>query len=156
MFLYFLYFFCIFCPCCPFLLLLFFSLLFCCCLFTHEPSKRSVGLQMDFFFFSFSSTPPTFCSYPAEKSSSFVPTQPRKAQVFVSWGGVGLWLCMPSCLSYTEFFFTPFFTVQYSTVTLHNRFSSLDARALQSGLRRFCEFFRGGAGEEEERRTLWF
>ena len=33
---------------------------------------------------SFSSIPPNFYSYQAEKSSSFVPTQPRKAQVFVS------------------------------------------------------------------------
>ena len=80
-----------------------------CNVFTHAPSERSVGLQKDFFSFSFSSssssTPPTFCSYPAEKSSSFVPTRLRKAQVFVSLryrkrrggGGVGLWLCMPSC-----------------------------------------------------------
>ena len=33
-------------------------------LFTHTPSERSMGLQMDFFSFSFSSflfTPPTFC-----------------------------------------------------------------------------------------------
>ena len=50
-------------------------------------------------------------------------------------------------------FFTPIFvqysTLQYSTVTLHNWFSNLDARALQSGLWRFCEFFGGGAGEED-------
>ena len=43
----------------------------------------SVGLQMDIFSSSFF-TPPTFCSYPAKKSSSFVPIRPRKAQVFVS------------------------------------------------------------------------
>ena len=49
-----------------------------------------------------------FCSYPAEKSSSCVPTRPRKAQVFVSLRyrkrrevgrRVGLSLSMRSCLS---------------------------------------------------------
>ena len=55
---------------------------------------------------------------------------------------------LPPPYPFHRVFFTPIF-VQYSTVTLHNRFSGLDARALQSGLWRFCEFFRGGAGEED-------
>ena len=48
--------------------------------------------------------------------------------------------------SFTLNFFPIFVQYTYSTVTLHNRFSGLDARALQSGLQRFCEFFGGGAG----------
>ena len=68
----------------------------CLFVFTHAPSERSVGLQMDFFFFSFSfssSTPPTFCSYPAEKSSSSVPTRPKKAQVLFLPGRKKLKFC---------------------------------------------------------------
>ena len=77
-------------------------------LFTHAPSERSVGLQMARFSSSSSSTPPNLCSYPAEKNSSFVPTRPRKAQVFVSLRyrkrrevgrRVGLSLSMRSCSS---------------------------------------------------------
>ena len=44
--------------------------------------------------FSFSfSTPLTFCSYPAEKSSSFVPTRPKKAQVLFLPGRKKLKFC---------------------------------------------------------------
>ena len=31
-------------------------------------------------------------------------------------------------------------------MTLHNWFSGLDARALQNGMQRFCDFFLAGAG----------
>ena len=41
---------------------------------TFSPLSPSLSLFSDF----------QLCSYPAEKSSSFVPTRPRKAQVFVS------------------------------------------------------------------------
>ena len=40
-----------------------------------SPPLRSPPLRHVFYI--------NFCSYPAEKSSSFVPTQPRKAQVFL-------------------------------------------------------------------------
>ena len=39
-------------------------------------------------------------------------------------------------------------------VTLDNWFSGLDARALQSGLQRFCEFFRGEEQEQEDTSVL--
>ena len=64
-------------------------------IFTHTPSERSVGLQMDIFSFSslfqhlqlFVPTRPKKAQVlflPGRKSSSFVPTRPKKAQVFVS------------------------------------------------------------------------
>ena len=80
--------------------------------FTHAPSERSVGLQMASFSSSASSssssTPPTFCSYPAEKSSSFVPTWPKKAQVLFLPGRKKLKFC-----SYPAEKSSSFFSLRY-------------------------------------------